>query len=122
MLFSHDSCLETQTDLTLVGDSTLEVAMEMLCVVGLGPKNYAARRGEKACFLFRAKPDGEWRTGFEGPPGATDIGETGKAAIDAIRTLAYGRAGAPYISDWLERPVVGLSSTFEFEFFRPKFL
>ena len=23
-------------------------------------------------------------------------------AIDAIRTLAYGRAGAPYISDWLE--------------------
>ena len=74
----YDDCL------FINGDSTLEVAMEMLCVVGLGPKNYAARRGEKACFLFRAKPDGEWRTGFEGPPGATDIGETGKAAIDAI--------------------------------------
>ena len=34
-------------------------------------------------------------------------------AIDAIRTLVDGRAGAPYISDWLERPVVDLS-TFEF--------
>jgi len=43
-------------------------------------------------------------------------------AIDAIRTLVDGRAGAPYISDWLERPVVRLLSTFEFEFFVPKFL
>ena len=41
-------------------------------------------------------------------------------AIDAIRTLVDGRAGAPYISDWRERPVVGLSSTFEFQFFRPE--
>ena len=78
--------------MTVVGDSTLEVAMEMLSVVGLGPKNYAARRGEKAVVMCRELPDGEYF--MVGEPGTgSDISPKTLAAMDALKDK-YGPSEA----------------------------
>lgn len=75
------------------GDSTLEVAMEMLCVVGLGPKDYAARRGEKAVMMYRLLPDGAWR--YLGESHGDAVDPKALAAMHALKEK-YGDDPSKY--------------------------